>query len=278
MKELGLDYGWGPTAFVQWNLEHLHVLLGTPWWASIALTAALARVILYKFYEQASDITARTQLIAPQVKVLRERTKAAREKQDMAAMMQATQEMKALYKMAGIKMLGSTGPLLQIPLAYGMFRLLRGMTALPVPGMEDGGILWITDLTVFVLQAPWYRKWRNLQPFMQSPNSGGGATQSSYKGVITTTARSASANVSEPEASQKGFLGGAVSEIKGALKQTTKRAKTMVNESSGKRTEAEKKAAQKYEERRQKEIEQERFEATEEKQRRREERRQKQQE
>ena len=148
MKELGLDYGWGPTAFVQWNLEHLHVLLGTPWWASIALTAALARVILYKFYEQASDITARTQLIAPQVKVLRERTKAAREKQDMAAMMQATQEMKALYKMAGIKMLGSTGPLLQIPLAYGMFRLLRGMTALPVPGMEDGGILWITDLTV----------------------------------------------------------------------------------------------------------------------------------
>ena len=135
-----------------------------------------------------------------------------------------------------------------------------------------------STLQVFVLQAPWYRKWRNLQPFMQSPNSGGGATQSSYKGVITTTARSASANVSEPEASQKGFLGGAVSEIKGALKQTTKRAKTMVNESSGKRTEAEKKAAQKYEERRQKEIEQERFEAKEEKQRRREERRQKQQE
>ena len=32
--------------------------------------------------------------------------------------------------------------------AFGMFRLLRGMAALPVPGLEDGGILWFQDLTM----------------------------------------------------------------------------------------------------------------------------------
>lgn len=29
LKDLGLDYGWGPTSFVQWLIENIHVYMAT---------------------------------------------------------------------------------------------------------------------------------------------------------------------------------------------------------------------------------------------------------
>ncbi|KAI4213125.1 MAG: hypothetical protein LQ351_004279 [Letrouitia transgressa] len=148
MKELGLDYGWGPTALVEWTLEHIHVLLGTPWWGSIVLTAMLSRLVLFKVFIDASDNTARTQTLAPALKDLRARLNDAKAKQDIPAMMGIQREVKAIYKLAGVQMYKTALPLLQVPLGFGLFRLMRGMAALPVPGLENGGFLWITDLTV----------------------------------------------------------------------------------------------------------------------------------
>lgn len=38
-------------------------------------------------------------------------------------------------------------PMLQVPIGFATFRLMRGMADLPVPGLDDGGFLWLTDLT-----------------------------------------------------------------------------------------------------------------------------------
>ena len=56
--------------------------------------------------------------------------------------------MRNLYASAGIKLWKNLLPAIQVPLAYGMFRLTRNMASLPVPGFEDGGVLWFRDLTV----------------------------------------------------------------------------------------------------------------------------------
>jgi YidC/Oxa1 family membrane protein insertase len=67
----------------------------------------------------------------------------------MEALRLASADMKQLYKAADIKISRLFLPLLvQGPLGFGTWRLLNGMAALPVPGMDEGGLLWVKDLTV----------------------------------------------------------------------------------------------------------------------------------
>ncbi|KAL8704324.1 MAG: hypothetical protein Q9201_002510 [Fulgogasparrea decipioides] len=148
LKELGLDFGWGPTAFVEWALEHVHIGLGTPWWASIVLTMLAIRVVLFKAFVGSADMSARQTIIRPHLKGIRERMTAAKQSLDTPALMLAQRELRNLQAAAGIKFWKSALPLLQVPLGYGVFRLTRNMASLPVPGLEVGGILWFQDLTV----------------------------------------------------------------------------------------------------------------------------------
>ena len=148
LKELGLDYGWGPTAFVQTLLEHVHVYTGTPWWGSILLTALFVRLALLRSYITASDTSARMVLINPDIKPIKDRLDAARHVKDVDEMRRLAEELRALYRSADVHIWKVFVPLLQIPLGFGTFRLLRGMSDLPVPGLENGGLLWLQDLTL----------------------------------------------------------------------------------------------------------------------------------
>ncbi|KAL8711441.1 MAG: hypothetical protein Q9220_004099 [cf. Caloplaca sp. 1 TL-2023] len=157
LKELGLDYGWGPTAFAEWVLEHVHVLLGTPWWASIPIALLAVRALVFKIYTGAADNSARLQVIKPHLKDVQARMQIAKENGDTTALMQQSQEMRSVYAVAGIKTWRFAAPLIQVPLGYGFFRLTKGLSQLPVPGFEDGGLLWFRDLTLsdpfFILPA-----------------------------------------------------------------------------------------------------------------------------
>lgn len=148
LKEMGLDYGWGPTAFVETLLEHVHIYLGTPWWASIGLSILLIRAALFKFYIDAADTAARRQAIKPLEQPISERIKAAQAEKNVIALREVWDERKALYKAAGIIWWKPLVPFVQIPIGFGTFRLMRGMASLPVPGLDVGGFLWIYDLTV----------------------------------------------------------------------------------------------------------------------------------
>lgn len=147
LKEMGLDYGWGPTAFVETLLEHVHIYLGTPWWASIGISMLIIRAALLKFYIDATDCSARRQTIRPLEEPITERINAARAEHDQKAMQKAWSERRALQKSAGIIWWKSLVPFLQLPIGFGTFRLMRGMASLPVPGFDTGGLLWISDLT-----------------------------------------------------------------------------------------------------------------------------------
>ena len=148
LKEMGLDYGWGPTAFVETLLEHVHIYLGTPWWASIGISILIIRAALFKFYIDAADSSARRQVIKPLEAPIMARYHAAKAKGDQMGLRQAWIERRTLYRSAGIRWWSSLVPFVQLPLGFGMFRLMRGMSTLPVPGLDTGGLLWISDLTV----------------------------------------------------------------------------------------------------------------------------------
>ncbi|KAL8966740.1 MAG: hypothetical protein Q9197_005817 [Variospora fuerteventurae] len=148
MKELGLDFGWGPTAFLQWSLENFHVYLETPWWASLTITTCAIRLVLFALQTGAADNAGRMAVVQPHLIDIRKRLNEAKETQNMAELMRGTEEMRQVYAVAGIKMWKNLLPLVQIPLGFGMFRLTRNMASLPVPGLDIGGVLWFQDLTV----------------------------------------------------------------------------------------------------------------------------------
>ncbi|MCJ1434297.1 Mitochondrial inner membrane protein oxa1 [Xylographa pallens] len=148
LKALGLDYGWGPTAMIQYLLEHVHIWTQTPWWASIILSAFLIRLALFKLNINAADQAGRLARATPQIKPIQDKVKIARAARDTPTMMVLSAQMKGIMKAEGVSYFKLFGPFLQVPLGYGTFRLLQGMSHLPVPGLDSGGILWIRDLTI----------------------------------------------------------------------------------------------------------------------------------
>lgn len=149
LKSLGLDFGWGPTSMVEWFLEHIHVLTGAPWWASIAMTAIAFRLLMLKPYINAADNAAKMATVAPITKPLTAKMMALQSAgADTTQIMAVRREMQIIHKRAGISIMKGFIPLAQVPLGYGSFVLLRAMADLPVPGMETGGILWFQNLAV----------------------------------------------------------------------------------------------------------------------------------
>ncbi|KAJ5723682.1 hypothetical protein N7488_001717 [Penicillium malachiteum] len=157
LKELGLDFGWGPSGFMQWTLEHIHLGLGLPWWASIISLGLLVRLALLKPSLDASNVAAQNHNLKPLMAPLREKLMQAAKVNNQMDIARARAEIKELNAQHGIKVWKSFVPMLQIPLGFGMFRTIRGMTTLPVPGLLNEQTLWLTDLTVadpyFILPA-----------------------------------------------------------------------------------------------------------------------------
>ncbi|CAD0112258.1 unnamed protein product [Aureobasidium uvarum] len=148
LKDLGLDYGWGPTSVIEWSLEHVHVLSGMPWWGSIAATAFLYRLALVPMFMKASENGAKMRAMQPITKPMNDKMMDAMRNGDRVTAMQMRQEMMAINKAAGVSTIGMLVPsVVQGVFGFCAFRLLRAMSNLPVPGLETGGFLWIADLT-----------------------------------------------------------------------------------------------------------------------------------
>ncbi|EFQ35609.1 YidC/Oxa1 family membrane protein insertase [Colletotrichum graminicola M1.001] len=150
LKTLGLDFGWGPSSVMQWAFEHIHVYSGLPWWGSIAATGILLRLVMFKPLLMAQETSARMQKLQqnPKYEEVRKGVQEAMSRGDTAAMTEMRRDLSVMNKNAGVNPLKGLWGLLQIPFGYGMFRVLNGAAAIPVPGMETGGFLWVSDLTV----------------------------------------------------------------------------------------------------------------------------------
>ncbi|KAJ5182936.1 hypothetical protein N7492_000552 [Penicillium capsulatum] len=150
LKSLGLDYGWGPASVMEWLIEHIHIWGGLPWWASIITLGILTRAALLKPMLDASDNGAKLHNIKHLTAPLRSEIAAAMsgESRNPMQVQMKQAELRELNKQHGIKSWKSFVPMLQIPLAFGMFRVIRGMASLPVPGLANESVMWLTDLTV----------------------------------------------------------------------------------------------------------------------------------
>ncbi|KUI71493.1 Mitochondrial inner membrane protein OXA1 [Cytospora mali] len=153
LHNLGLDYGWGPTAVCQWVLEHMHVWGGLPWWASIVGLCVAVRVVMAKpaLVAQQEGVKMNKMRADPMFASLNEKwmmALAVSGSMPQAEMMQLRMQMNLVRERYGVKMWKMFLPMMQAPIAFGGFRLLTGMGALPVPGLETAGTLWFTDLTM----------------------------------------------------------------------------------------------------------------------------------
>lgn len=153
LNNLGLDYGWGPTSLCQWVLEHMHVWGGLPWWASIVGLSLAVRIVMARpaLVAQQEGVKMNKMRADPMFAKLNEQwmmALAVSGSKSQTEMMQLRMQMNLVRERYGVKMWKMFLPMLQAPIAFGGFRLLTGMGTLPVPGLETGGALWFTDLTV----------------------------------------------------------------------------------------------------------------------------------
>ncbi|KAM0343015.1 hypothetical protein ACHAPU_008916 [Fusarium lateritium] len=150
LREIGLDYGWGPTSVMQWVLEHIHVYTGFGWGGSIIATAFLLRAVM--FYPQVRSVKFSAGMNQvkqdPQGQEAIEMIKRGYQTQDREMMQKGQFLQKMVREKYNASMTGMFWPFVQIPFSFGLFRILNGMTHIPVPSLEDAGFLWFHDLTV----------------------------------------------------------------------------------------------------------------------------------
>ncbi|KAH7145932.1 60Kd inner membrane protein-domain-containing protein [Dactylonectria estremocensis] len=159
LSAIGLDYGWGPTSVMQWTLEHVHVWTGLGWGGSIIATALLLRAIMV--YPQIRSLRFNAAMTVmkqdPRSTEAMELVKKGYQTEDREMMQKGQFLNKLLREQYNASPSGMLWSFIQIPFSFGLFRIISGMSHIPVPSLENSGYLWFTDLTVsdpyFVLPA-----------------------------------------------------------------------------------------------------------------------------
>ncbi|KAI1340740.1 60Kd inner membrane protein-domain-containing protein [Xylariaceae sp. FL0016] len=150
LKNLGLDFGWGPTACAEWLLEHIYVYTGMPWWAALATVAVAFRVVMFHPTLVGSKHQFLLQSLTknPEFVQAKAEYSEAVARKDQMGMLMGQQKMKSIMASTGASFWRPMIGFLTVPFSFGMFRLFRAMAAIPVPSLETGGLAWFTDLTV----------------------------------------------------------------------------------------------------------------------------------
>jgi YidC/Oxa1 family membrane protein insertase len=129
-------------------LEHLHITAGLSWSASILVLALVTRAAIFPFAVSAADQGTKMKEMQPVLQPLREKVAQALRDNNRQAAMETQQQIRELSKESGVSLQKAFLPiLLQIPLQFGAFRLLRNAGELPVPGFETEHWLWLSSLT-----------------------------------------------------------------------------------------------------------------------------------
>lgn len=150
LKEVcGLDYGWGPTATLENLLEAFHIYGGLSWTASIVGVAVVYRLITAIFVYRGADQGAKMKQIMPVLTPIKDEMAKATAAGDMVKRQQLAGQIQAINKDIGFSPMKLFAPILvQVPLGFAGFRLLRGCATAPVPAFLEENWLWNTDLTI----------------------------------------------------------------------------------------------------------------------------------
>ncbi|KIK66235.1 hypothetical protein GYMLUDRAFT_69965 [Collybiopsis luxurians FD-317 M1] len=158
LSSLGLIH-YTPVGLIRTSLELINVSLSLPWLQTLILGALLWRLLLLPLSISQLSFSSRMAYIQPHSQALMSSISTAKSRGDLVEMQKIQKDLLGLYKTVGIKspLQGIIGPLVQLPVAIGMFLGVKGMCELPLEQMRipefsvgTGGVLenWIPDLTV----------------------------------------------------------------------------------------------------------------------------------
>lgn len=136
---------WWPPDLIQNVLEQIHVYAGLPWWATICITTALARVLIFPLYVKYSDTLGRTSRVKPEMDKVNAELMAC---SDTTKAQQIAMKRRKLLSENGIKNRYLIVPVVQIPIALSFFTSIREMCLYPVDGFSTQGVAWFPDLTL----------------------------------------------------------------------------------------------------------------------------------
>ncbi|KAL4788481.1 60Kd inner membrane protein-domain-containing protein [Aspergillus varians] len=149
LKELGLDYGWGPSSMVEFLMEHIHIYTGLPWLGSIVATGVLVRFAMMPLFFRSADTSTKISNNKHILTPLRNKMVSAAKTSNQIETQKWKAELAKTNAELGIKSSRVFIPMLfQIPFGYGCYRVVNGMSRLPVPGLAAEQFAWIKDLTV----------------------------------------------------------------------------------------------------------------------------------
>ena len=149
LASLGLDYGWGPSSLMLWTIEHIHVWGGLGWAGSIVAAAVVVRLAMLYPLIQSTKFSANMKRMQedPRFPEVAKNLKQAIATGDRTAQAQAQSLNGILRREYNVPFSKMGWSFLPIPFSYGLFRVVTGMTHIPVPSLESAGFLWFSDLT-----------------------------------------------------------------------------------------------------------------------------------
>jgi len=150
LKLLGLDHSiLNPAGYIRDLMTFAHVETGLPWWATIMLVTIFLRAAIFPLVVRVQKNNVRMQAIQPQSKALMDGLKDANTAGDKAKAQAYGHELTKLWRDNDCNPWKSMVlPLVQMPLFMSFFFAIRKMAYLPVPQLKEGGIGWVTDLTM----------------------------------------------------------------------------------------------------------------------------------
>ncbi|KAJ2485398.1 hypothetical protein IWW37_005954 [Coemansia sp. RSA 2050] len=146
LAKYGLDT-YLPTRIAEYALEYVHVATGLPWWATVVLVVVAVRASMFPLALWSQRHQVAVNQVAPDLKLLTERQKAAATAGETVTSMRLLQEAQTFHKRHGTHpVYAALGNLANLPYMVFMFFGLRDLAKLPFTGMDTGGLLWFTDL------------------------------------------------------------------------------------------------------------------------------------
>ncbi|KAL5407403.1 hypothetical protein PMIN04_011748 [Paraphaeosphaeria minitans] len=150
LKDLGLDYGWGPSAFFESMLEVVYINAELGWAGTIVASALILRTgLFFTFQRWGSDAMAKSAAMKPILQPLQDEMEEAKRQGDDQRVQMLKMKQQTIMKDVGVDVFKSMGTAIaQGVFGYGAWRSLRGISSLPAPGITTDGWLWFTDLSV----------------------------------------------------------------------------------------------------------------------------------
>lgn len=145
---LGLG-GYSPIGLLQQALEFMHVSLDLPWYATIALSTVVIRMLLTPLVIITQRNAAVMRNVMPEMQEIQNKLTEARQMGNAVEYAQYNQELMLFMKTKGFNPVKSMLiPFAQAPIFISYFVGIRRMVNAPVESLHTGGMLWFTDLTL----------------------------------------------------------------------------------------------------------------------------------